>query len=696
MSTVLTPVGISSITSIRLLSNLMGSSLALELVPGQITTMGPDKLLFYDTVVDSNSSSATYNLDTITNLVSDGILGDSTITLIDPTPQVKIVPGGTFVAGVTSNKNVKVSAKEYNQSSNHLEICPAVDENGKLLAIYYRDAEGISYSLNGGLSSVLIDNTNLLYPDEITSMSVQIYDSVLALKPIVKLFIGTLREGIKTFTPGVDTTFQQFNNSGTYASGAAGQLYYFKNSVKSADGSTNIGLGYAPIYILGILNFTLNNGCPLVVYSRTFNNGAANFNYCTINLHSKTYSTTTVNGVAKKTLVTTVPAWNINSYNLSVGNIVDVISSIDCSRSLVSGTVSTKLVGIKTVADNALTNEFILFNSTDSTISTVLLPPAPATLRNEYFITGLSYFSDPVTGNSSIFVTTDESVWVYTNSTWSIFISSLSDTSTVLTRALSTGLTASLQPITTNVTPTTYLTGLTGFSVAQIPDVAGFYIGYMGSNIGILQYQFACISGNLVVKDSSTYPAKQLRTDLFSSCSTVAIPSQTNIILSCGLKTAVPFRYDVAENTTYFYYIPNDSISFSTQVNGTTATEYFSRSNYLVSDGTHTEGIANFYNENTYLEFDYIPSDQFIDTTSLDSPSLKLKSTLASPVMAAEYEQKFLAFINNPTTSPTLPNDQDLYLYLKMSESYNQKQAQHQNTYTKHNQPELFSRRTQM
>lgn len=680
MSIVQTPAGSTSIESVRLLTNLMGSSIALELAPGEVTNLEPDKLLFYDSVVDSDQRSAGYNLDTINTLVSNGVLRDVTLTLINPTPRVKTLEGGTFVANVTSNKNVKITTKEYNQATNHLEVYPVVDEYSRLLIIYYRDAEGISYSLNGGLSSVLIDNSNLIYPDEITSMAVQIYDLPNSRKPILKLFIGTLREGIKTFIPGVDTTYKQcdgmndtigsvyvppvLNSDGSVHTPAIPSTidYKFKNSVQSPSNALEfIDSGFAPVYILGILNFTLNNGCPLITYTRVMQNGSNRHKFCIKNLHSRVYNS------QSKAFIDVDTSWVIsNNATLlaNVNNIIDIFYSIDCNRSNVSGSVSTKLVALKrfSYTQNKIVTEFIKLSSTDTTTFDISLVPAPPAEVLFSYITGLSYFMDPVTGIESIFVTTDSGVWQYTNSAWSLLIGQSVSTSTVLTRALSTGLNSSLQLINTNTTPTTYLTNLVGFSIAQIPDISNEYLGFLGSNVGIIQYQFTCIDGKLTIKDTTKFPAKVIRTDLYGSYTTsLVVPSGTSIVLSCNLKTSVPLVYDVASNSFYFSYIPDDIASLTTPTSITKTTEIFSRANYLIYT-SDSESITDFYNNSTFSEFNYTPTDQFIDIKSISEPEIKLKPLLSSHILSNYYEQKFLYFVNNAAS-----RDETLFLYLNRS-----------------------------
>ena len=753
MITASTPIGNTTVASIGLLSNQVGCSIALELVPGQVQQVGPSDVLFYDTIVNSDVLSAGYNLDTINTLIANDVLEYTDVVLTEPIPTVQTSGGGTFVGTISPNKSLQVLNREI-QTTNHLDILPVTDSLGNLLIIYYRDAEGMSYSLNKGNTSVLISNVNLMYPDEITSYAVQVYNSPIALTPILKLFIGTLREGIKTFTPGIDSTYQDFvgidsvvmpsdetalpgcreasqctesivvnpdtpgaipvtvNGLTTYY--ATQQLYpdfivdyLFQNSTSniapdvlpntfkyiSVAGITysHINTGFAPVYILGILNFTLNNGCPLITYSRCLRDGKPDFKYCITPLHQQVYVTTTLNGRAKKTLTTTQSLWGtplpntvsvsrsgwtilqtddgttshlINSLGqgLLPINILDVSGCTNGLTSAISGQLSSAIVSLRcysTIVNGDVT-EYLRFYSTETPLnqalglSSFIYPPAPDTLRREPYITGTSIFIDPITGRETFFVTTDTAVWSYANSTWALLISSSASMATTLSTYFSTAITTSMQFASSLATMTTYLTGLRGFSIGSIPGSNTNFIAYMGSNIGIIQYKFICVSGVLSIKDTTTDSGRVLRQDLFNSyISDLTIPTGTNIVLSCAIQTSVPVRYDAQSNQMYYSYIPTDTLALPAPLTAKT-TEYFDRSNYLVTD----EPIQSFFSANTYKQFNYMPSDQIVALASETGNSIQVKTYLTNSITSSYYSAKFA----NYTV--------DSYLYLFLNRAF--------------------------
>jgi hypothetical protein len=697
--TVSTPVGNTTTTSIGLLTNEIGSCIALELTDGQITQVGPDDVLFYDVVVDSDITSTTYNLDTVNTLISNDILAYTDVVLTEPIPTVQSSFGGTFVGTVSSNKAVQVINRDISQTTNHLDMLPVTDSAGNLLIIYYRDTEGMSYSLNSGKSSVLISNTNLLYPDEITSYSVQISDSVTASKTILKLFVATLREGIKTFIPGIDTTYQDFVSldsvsDGTLVGTQPSIDYLFQNYVADETSTySHINTGFAPIYILGILNYTPNNGCPLITYSRCLKDGLPAFKYCITPLQNQVYVTTYTNGKAQKTLTSVVNTvdlstslWPVTSSILSSTNwailqtdngvvatkyldlqqgilpvnLIDISGYSNCYNYINTGQVSSYLVSIKTysVALNTINNNFIRFCSTTTInssllIETISITPPPQSLSLEPYITGTSFFSDPTTGIETIFVTTDSVVWQYFNSAWSIYISNYANVSNTLSAYLSTAVDKNMLLTTTASDIVTYVTGLRGFSIASVPNNTTNFVGFLGSNIGIIQYRYLCINGVLTIKDTTNVPGRVLRQDLFNSyISDLNIPTGTNIVLSCGIKTAVPVRYDTNSNQTYYTYIPNYSVNLPSPIVSTT-TEYFDRNNYLVSG----ENISNFFSHSTYPVFNYFPSDQIVSLVAETTDTLQLKTYIDKEIISDHFQSAFSNFLE----------DYPLYLFLNTS-----------------------------
>ena len=172
------------------------------------------------------------------------------------------------------------------------------------------------------------------------------------------------------------------------------------------------------------------------------------------------------------------------------------------------------------------------------------------------------------------------------------------------------------------------------------------YMGYVGSNLGIVQYHFSCIAGQLRSKDTTRIPARTLKPEIYNSyISALTIPPGTNLIIGCALKTSVPIRYDLPSNSTYLSYIPVE-----TEKSGV---EYFERANYLIQH----EPSSKFYNNDTYRDIKYIPSDQIFNLASTTTSVLRLKTYIDNVISAGYYPTKFLTFVK----------DGKLYSYLNKS-----------------------------
>lgn len=542
---------------LKLLTNLTGSSIALEINADSTFHLKPDESVYYDLIVNEDLSSPYYNVTNIQDYIDNKILSCTLVDLSEPIPEVISISGGTFSTIVNSNKTIKFVSKEYGQQTNHLEILPVLDSQKNISIIYYRDIEGISYSFNNGASSILISNANLKYPDEITSIAVQVYENKNSLKVYAKLFVGTLREGIKCFIPGKNTTYTDLVNLDKLS----GNLI-FKTSPEN----------FAPIYIVGILNDT--DTCPLIVFSRAY---------------KQYYST---------------PLFNVSiSWNeldiLLPKNLVDIIK--------IATFVDNTLV--IAYADELGNNHLIYLEKTANVVN--ILSPT------QEKITGLSTFTDPLTLSKYIFLTIDNAVWKYTfnTSSWSLLLHKDADLININTKYLNTYLNTSLQFATITNDCKIPLTGLVNFSLAKINDTE--FLGCMASNIGLIQYWFTCINGELKLKISSTFATRQINTKIFNSRLTdLVVPPGTSIILGCSLKTVVPVEYKIYSDTVvpYLNYIVKDNNFDYT---------YFDRVNFTTL--TQQEELKlKFFSKSTKTNSNLGQVDQIIDTRSYLNDNLRL------------------------------------------------------------------------
>jgi hypothetical protein len=487
---------------LKLLTNLTGSCIALEINADYTLHLKPDESVYYDLIVNEDLSSPYYNVSIIQEYIDNKILSSTFVDLSEPIPEVVSIQGGTFSAIVNNNKTIKFVNKEYGQQTNHLEILPVLDSQKNVAVIYYRDIEGISYSLNKGASSVLISNDNLKYPDEITSIAVQVYETKNSTKVYAKLFVGTLREGIKCFIPGKDTTYTDLVNLDKIS----GELI-FKKSPET----------FAPVYVVGILNDT--DTCPLIVFSRA---------------HKQYYL---------KSLFDLTTVWE--EFNTVLPkNLADIIRT----TTFVDNTLVVAY-------SDELGNNHIAYLEKTATVANILSP-------TQEKITGLSTFTEPFTLAKYIFLTVDNAVWKYTfnTSSWSLLLHKDADLVNINTKYLNTYLNTSLQFATVANECKIPLTGLVNFSLAKISDTE--FLGCVASNIGLIQYWFTYVNNELKLKISSSFATRQINTKIYNSRLTdLVIPAGTSTIIGCNIKTVVPVEYKTYTNNIvpYLSYVPSEN-----------------------------------------------------------------------------------------------------------------------------------------
>jgi hypothetical protein len=234
----------------------------------------------YDDIVVSDTLDPHYNLDLINEYIGYGILQVETLTDTKQS-EVQIYSPANLSVILTRGIPELISKSEYH--ANNLQILPVVDNNGKLLCIYYKTTTGMAYSLDGGITQIGINNDNLIYPEEITSFAAQTYDSINGvLVPVARLFIGTLREGVKTYVPG-DITYLDFEPNAGFDT--PDDPYNAKALFRHVTLTTTLDYtvtenppkitntkeynDFCPTFILTLPNNPYNSGCPIFIASRS-------------------------------------------------------------------------------------------------------------------------------------------------------------------------------------------------------------------------------------------------------------------------------------------------------------------------------------------------------------------------------------------------------------------------------------------
>jgi hypothetical protein len=305
----------------RLLANITDSSLMLQFYNAGLSNLEQrdivsqvesDEILFYNDVVVTDKLSPFYNEPTVSDYINTGILSDIYVKPVGPSAEFGGITGSCHTISNTLKKTPQTSKQD------HLEVFYTTDINDKLKVLVYRDTDGLSFSMDGGNTITNIPSNGLLYPAEVTSVGIQNAQTVSNTGKL-KIWIGTLREGLKSYTVGDASWISESNlekttdtldpSSLTYATDKLSGKFLFKESwinkqaVPALDGLIPVpyedvesdgkrylyqedpdhkaykyqissdGLIYAyfpgkyePVYILGIVNNPISAGIPLVVF----------------------------------------------------------------------------------------------------------------------------------------------------------------------------------------------------------------------------------------------------------------------------------------------------------------------------------------------------------------------------------------------------------------------------------------------
>lgn len=320
------PIAENKLLTSSLLTNITNSSIALQLYnisndDGEqrniISNFTPNKTVFYEDIVELNPDTPFYNKDKIDAYISEKILSSSAVTPTLPSVDIQGVPGSTSIFSVT--KHNAVIKNSINNNLDSLECFYGTDTANNIKIIVYKNLNSFSYTLNRGKSIIEIPSNGLLYFDEITSVAIQTYHNGNAYTGIPKIWIGTLREGLKSYTIG--DSFWVAEGSGDYILGTTttGSIsdnagvnpvscpitdisYLFKHSITNtyayvrdsglpsqkvvAEYSDTSGNplkykadGFAPCYIISLNNAPISAGNPIIVFCNTNIDGASSPKY---------------------------------------------------------------------------------------------------------------------------------------------------------------------------------------------------------------------------------------------------------------------------------------------------------------------------------------------------------------------------------------------------------------------------------
>ena len=454
----------------QILTNPASNSIILTLnntlsADSNILSLDPGESVLYNSVAITDPTDKNYNVTLLQDYVDNGVLLLETLTATHSSG-LQILTQANLTLGLGSGVP-EIVCKSAPTESNNLEILPVLDTYGSVFCIYYKTTWGVSVSFDLGATQTLISNENLLFPDEITSIAAQSYDSNGGiLVPAKRLYIGTLREGVKTFTPGIDTTYVDFDPNAKFDNSASifkhctteTKVTNITNDGGPVDTSTSYIYTYAdycPSFVLGIFNKSINSGCGILVATRptltefTTTTNIAYTGGVIANFSTDVSVTTSAPAKSNKTKVSfkylhdyifkdnvviptidsTLPqpsyltnsnGWvKVQELGTTVDSTSNILSSItfqdDILDCITEYTPTGALFVTKDSTGHNNLYEFtssININALPTIIEIQLVPSILQTAK----INGISY------ADGYIFIALSDSVWKYDSGVWSLFI----------------------------------------------------------------------------------------------------------------------------------------------------------------------------------------------------------------------------------------------------------------------------------
>jgi hypothetical protein len=274
-------------TAPELVNNYVTAQLLTNITPGSImlqvqNTINTDQITstvvqfldsetqFYNNIVISDEASPVYNEDIIQSYINNGVLSTSTITPTSPTGYIYGLPNSTHTINIQNNKLVKQNPTN---KIDGLEIYYSLSLTNSLQIIVYKSTKGFYYSLDTGTTIIPIPTNGMMYPNEVTSIAIQNVSSVTT-PGYITIWAGTLQEGLLSYTLNSSSWVSQSDKELSLSNN---NLYLFRHTLQynlettPADTTvtTYTPQGYAPVYILGIINSPIEAGLPLLVYTKT-------------------------------------------------------------------------------------------------------------------------------------------------------------------------------------------------------------------------------------------------------------------------------------------------------------------------------------------------------------------------------------------------------------------------------------------
>ena len=642
----------------QILTNTADNSIILTInntassIPNVIS-MAPGESVLYDSVVIIDILNPNYNVDLIQSYIDSGVLIQETLTN-NNISKLQILSQANLTIGLGTGVP-KLIARSSNLVTDNLQVLPIMDKNNNISCVYYKSVQGMSFSTDLGTTQTLISNSNLLFPDEITSFAVQLYDSINGvLKVVNRLYIGTLREGIKTFTPNVDTTYINFDSDVYFPGAISGDKNpLFKNCVKTTVSGVPENIvsitfpEYCATYILGIINSPYNSGCPIFVASRpkyteildtiiTVDNEyktKVSFKYLNDSIYQSNVQKQIIHTSASTLpYIFTGPSYYENSSGWmllqELGSVPESLSSIITFPNFQNDILDiiTEYVpsGVLFITKDNIGNnnlyqifchENIMAIPPDTAYPKITEIVFPLDLQTGK-IKNISYLLENDLTNYDYFITTDKEVWRYSSisNTWVKFIysgvASQRLNGTIDNQYLDTSINNGI--LTWN--GTTYLKELSNF--ALIPKIGSDteYIGLLGTELGLFFYNLV-LSNNIF-----TTPYKNGRT-LLSNVAQYPI-SDLKIVdsyaFTCSFNSQIPRTYF---NNVNCLRLINTTSALDKQVFYLKPDIEFSNSLYYITDTSLYENSVFSGEQKSY-------NPVLLDTTyvyNLTSPTYSFK-----------------------------------------------------------------------
>lgn len=410
----------NDITSIRLLTNISKGPIILnahDSILGYIDSslverdiniyFNPDESIFYRNFLVSDIQSTLYNQNKLDSYVKQGILSDSYFTPLPPSISVTGITNNTHsLAFSTSGNIIKTPA---HNTYNHLSLSYVLDSSlDKIKLIVYRDTDGMSYSTDGGMTCIKIPNTNLLYPNEITSFVIQAHTNISVTVAKSKIFIGTLREGLKSFTIDLSSGWEQEGaDEHTIVSGT-NNYFSFKhsitnlNKVKASDGIVYdyVPSDFAPCYVLTVNNYpiTAGNGILVAVNSKIIDTFSVD-----IPLNSGTSGLNTItNNTIDFTTLGLLGGDSVSGFGIGAGAVISTITT----HQIMLSVVNTSNISLNTITisrPDVVTDihqylfKYLHRNTKKYTTTTSGYIESSETLTNDTSFTEWTNICDPIT-----------------------------------------------------------------------------------------------------------------------------------------------------------------------------------------------------------------------------------------------------------------------------------------------------------